>query len=136
MDANNKLVPDVDITVKEYNTKYCRECNTAASFVNCLEDAMQGSGAYEEAMHQLKCIGWPECRETLSTAIEIYRQVMLGKVIGGPVSSNFRHVVLCEDCKHYACREVNGKKFLGRCHKFGIVNRNEDFCSYGEKKEG
>ncbi|MBQ7895449.1 MAG: hypothetical protein IJ364_02695 [Oscillospiraceae bacterium] len=126
-----KLLPDGCITVKEYNQKYHTEIRHAESFLACLEHAMQKSGAYEEAMRQLSVIGWPECKETIHTALEVYRQVVLGKVEGRP-RSEFRCVVLCEECGR---RGTKGCQMTWEENE-ELIDWAEDggFCDRGERK--
>ena len=44
-------------------------------------------------------------------------------------------VVRCKDCKHY---EIHKPKVLENCERNGylIPMKPDDFCSYGERKEG
>ena len=44
-------------------------------------------------------------------------------------------VVLCRDCKHY---EIHKPKVLENCERKGYIipMKPDDFCSYGERKEG
>lgn len=56
------------VNYSEYNKVYHRRGDCLYSFVKCLDHAVQKSGAYEEVMHQLKCIGWSE--ELIETATE------------------------------------------------------------------
>jgi hypothetical protein len=121
-----------DISAKEYNEKYRWDCDGAYCFVKGLEHAMQKSGAYEEAMHQLRCMGWPECQETLLTAIEVYREVVKSK-IPGHSHYEFRHVVHCKDCKHWQ-ESVDGVTRWCPLLRDKEVNA-DDFCSYGERKD-
>lgn len=117
-------LPDGTITAKEYNENYNRERERAASFLHCLEHAVQKGGAHEETMRQLSIVGWPEVRETLSTALSIYHQVLKGKLEGGHPSSEFRHVILCKDCE---CD--------GRCSIQEAMGEVDDgFCRRGRRK--
>lgn len=116
-----ELVPNGPISVKEYNQKYYKDCMHASCFLGTLEHAMQKTGAYEEAMRQLSCIGWPECKETLVKAVEVYKRVLKGKIETGPHGSEFRQVVLCKNCKY--CRETIGE------HGKGL------FCSFWNKRD-
>lgn len=51
-------------------------------------------------------------------------------------SSAFPEVVTrCEDCEHKERATVNGKGFL-ICPASGMEITPDDFCSYGEPKEG
>ena len=44
-------------------------------------------------------------------------------------------VVRCNDCKHY---EIHKPKVLENCERKGYIipMKSDDFCSYGEPKEG
>ena len=44
-------------------------------------------------------------------------------------------VVRCRDCKHY---EIHKPKVLENCERKGYIipMKPDDFCSYGERKEG
>lgn len=44
-------------------------------------------------------------------------------------------VVRCKDCKHY---EIHKPKVLENCERNGYIipMKPDDFCSYGERKEG
>ena len=44
-------------------------------------------------------------------------------------------VVRCKDCKHY---EIHKPKVLENCERKGYIipMKPDDFCSYGERKEG
>ncbi len=44
-------------------------------------------------------------------------------------------VVRCKDCK-LTSRTKNQPKILYWCNKFGNVMRPDDYCSFGERKEG
>lgn len=69
------------MTVKEYNEVHHKKINAAHSFVSCLDHAVQKSGAYDEVMRQLRCIGWSEeCQQTIKTALEVYRQSLLDQL--------------------------------------------------------
>ncbi len=69
------------MTVKEYNEVHHKKINAALSFVSCLDHAAQKSGAYDEVLHQLRCIGWSEeCQDTIKTALEAYEQSLLEQV--------------------------------------------------------
>lgn len=65
-------------------------------------------------------------------------------IIHEPTKSEFRRmaiqlgyelVVRCKDCKHY---EIHKPKVLENCERNGhiIPMKPDDFCSYGERKEG
>ena len=43
-------------------------------------------------------------------------------------------VVRCEKCSHWREHDINGKRLLGRCQKWGKVCKTSDFCSYGERR--
>ena len=47
-------------------------------------------------------------------------------------------VVRCRECKYYGnINAYTGTRFDFKfCNKFGNVTRENDFCSYGERKEG
>lgn len=69
------------MTVKEYNTKHLSRINAAKIFLHALPHAMQKSGAYEEAMHQLRCIGWSdELVQTFKDALNCYHQSLLDQL--------------------------------------------------------
>ena len=69
------------MTVREYNTIYIPKIETASTFLYALPHAMQKSGAYEEAMHQLRCIGWnDELVQTFNAALNCYQQSLLDQV--------------------------------------------------------
>ena len=66
--------------------------------------------------------------------------------LGGAVSGVMKHidsaptidavpVVRCRDCKHY---EIHKPKVLENCERKGYIipMKPDDFCSYGERKEG
>ena len=125
------LFPTRDISAKEYNEKYRWDCDGAYCFVKGLEHAMQKSGAFEEAMHQLRCMGWPKHQETLLKAIEVYRVVAKSK-IPGHHHYEFRHVVLCKDCKHWKGYEPY--KQSGVCKKWKLIKSDCGFCDCAERK--
>ena len=65
-------------------------------------------------------------------------------IIHEPTKSEFRRmaiqlgyelVVRCKDCKHY---EIHKPKVLENCERNGYIipMKPDDFCSYGERKEG
>ena len=65
-------------------------------------------------------------------------------IIHEPTKSEFRRmaiqfgyelVVQCKDCKHY---EIHKPKVLENCERNGYIIpvKPDDFCSYGERKEG
>lgn len=65
-------------------------------------------------------------------------------IIHEPTKSEFRRmaiqlgyelVVQCKDCKHY---EIHKPKVLENCERNGYIipMKPDDFCSYGERKEG
>lgn len=47
-------------------------------------------------------------------------------------------VVRCRECKHHGnINAYTGTRFDFKfCNKFGNVTRENDFCSYGDRKEG
>ncbi len=65
-------------------------------------------------------------------------------IIHEPTKSEFRRmaiqlgyelVVQCKDCKHY---EIHKPKVLENCERNGYIipMKPDDFCSYGERKDG
>ena len=50
-------------------------------------------------------------------------------------SADVAPVVRCKDCKHY---EIHKPKVLENCERNGYIipMKPDDFCSYGERKEG
>ena len=38
-------------------------------------------------------------------------------------------VVMCKDCKYY-------ERSMGYCERLGITINDEDYCSFGERKDG
>ena len=44
-------------------------------------------------------------------------------------------IIRCKDCKHY---EIHKPKVLENCERKGYIipMKPDDFCSYGERKEG
>ena len=66
------------MTIEEYNKIYHPKIMHAITFVNCLEHAMEKTGAYEECMRQLECIGWSdEVKETIKFALEHYKDACI-----------------------------------------------------------
>lgn len=129
---SRELLPTRNISAKEYNEEYYWACDGAYCFVAGLEHAMQKTGAFEEAMHQLRCLGWPEHRETLLTAIEVYREVVKSKIPGCD-HYQYRHVVHCKNCKHWQ-ESVDG--ITKWCPLLlGKATKEDDFCSWGERKD-
>lgn len=62
------------MTIKEYNETICKETKNADVFICTLDHAMQKTGHYEEALHQLQCSGWSsEVKATIRKALEFYR---------------------------------------------------------------
>lgn len=57
-------------------------------------------------------------------------EMALGRLAGYAVV-----VTRCEDCEHKERATVNGKGFL-ICPASGMEITPDDFCSYGEPKEG
>ena len=51
------------------------------------------------------------------------------------IENDFLPVVRCKDCKHY---EIHKPKVLENCERNGYIipMKPDDFCSYGERKEG
>ena len=50
-------------------------------------------------------------------------------------SADVAPVVRCKDCKHY---EIHKPKVLENCERNGYIipMKPDDFCSYGERKDG
>ena len=50
-------------------------------------------------------------------------------------STDVAPVVRCKDCKHY---EIHKPKVLENCERNGYIipMKPDDFCSYGERKDG
>lgn len=86
------------ITVQEYNKTYYKKHSYAESFIKLIDNAAMKSGAYEDVMKQLRCIGWPEVKPTLLAALEMYKQIMKSKCVGKTCKSEYRQVTLCENC--------------------------------------
>ena len=57
------------------------------------------------------------------------------KVVDSMPSADVVPVVRCKDCKYLANATVNSNGFL-ICHVNDMEIAPEDFCSYGERKEG
>ena len=51
------------------------------------------------------------------------------------IENDFLPVVRCKDCKHY---EIHKPKVLENCERNGYIipMKPDDFCYYGERKEG
>ena len=51
------------------------------------------------------------------------------------IENDFLPVVRCKDCKHY---EIHKPKVLENCERNGYIipMKPDDFCSYGERKDG
>lgn len=57
------------------------------------------------------------------------------RVLADIPAADVAYVVRCKDCKYFANATVNSNGFL-ICHATGMEIAPEDFCSYGERKEG
>lgn len=55
--------------------------------------------------------------------------------INGILAADVAPVVRCKDCKHY---EIHKPKVLENCERNGYIipMKPDDFCSYGERKDG
>ena len=72
------------MTIKEYNKQFFPKVNKAFCFISNLEHAAQKTDNYEETMKQLSCIGWDEeCKETIITALEFYKNSIVEKLKKG-----------------------------------------------------
>ena len=68
-------------------------------------------------------------------------KVFASAIINAPLA-DVSQVVRCKDCKH--CRELNRKDRIEEAYADGVLwctNQSDgvwpdDFCSYGERKEG
>lgn len=70
-----------------------------------------------------RAYGWNDLLEILETAL----------------TADAVEVVRCKDCKHYKTRNQSAywdNKALLCCRSANVKVRPEDFCSYGERKEG
>ena len=68
------------------------------------------------------------------TIIE-YSESDIGYMIRKLPTVDAVEVVRCRDCKHY---EIHKPKVLENCERNGYIipMKPDDFCSYGERKEG
>lgn len=69
---------------------------------------------------------------------DIYREALLAvksAIHCQSVSKDMQEVVRCKDCKYFENATVNSNGFL-ICHATGMEIAPDDFCSYGERKEG
>lgn len=57
------------------------------------------------------------------------------RMIDDAPAADVAPVVRCKDCKYLANATVNSNGFL-ICHVTDMEIAPEDFCSYGERKEG
>ena len=59
------------------------------------------------------------------------------KLIDGIPGVDAVAVTRCKDCKHRIYKYVDAEiGEIGGCELFNCVMSNDDFCSYGEPKEG
>ena len=66
------------MTIKEYNKDFLPKLDHAYVFIHSLEHAMEKTNDYEEAIRQLKCIGWSdELKDIIRTALGYYRKFVL-----------------------------------------------------------
>ena len=66
----------------------------------------------------------------------MYRKICEAEIaIGKTQATDVAPVVRCKDCKHY---EIHKPKVLENCERKGYIipMKPDDFCSYGERKEG
>lgn len=57
------------------------------------------------------------------------------KILNEGPAADVVEVVRCKDCQYWEKATVNGKGFL-ICPASGMDITSDDFCSYGERKEG
>ena len=51
--------------------------------------------------------------------------------------ANATSVVRCKDCKHYVYKYINDEiGDIGGCIVLNRATKNDDFCSFGERKDG
>lgn len=66
---------------------------------------------------------------------ELLERYGCGKDLLGIVDCIQPAVVLCKDCKYLVNATVNSNGFL-ICNATGMEIAPDDFCSYGERKDG
>ena len=50
--------------------------------------------------------------------------------------SDYTQVVRCKNCKHHKDEHLYGTRLrFDWCRKFNNVTKDDDFCSYGERKD-
>lgn len=71
----------MNVNYSEYNKDHLPRANSVTSFMHCLHHAMQKTGDYEGAMHQLECIGYSE--ELIHNAeklAEVYKETQKKRI--------------------------------------------------------
>lgn len=67
--------------LKENNNTVIHKIDSALGFIWCIDHAMQKTEDYENAMHQLKYIGYSkETVKTIELALDLYRKSILDKL--------------------------------------------------------
>ena len=66
---------------------------------------------------------------------EFWDEAVLASDIKNAPTVDAVPVVRCKDCKHY---EIHKPKVLENCERNGYIipMKPDDFCSYGERKDG
>lgn len=71
--------------------------------------------------------------------VELIRQIVIpfwaGQIADHLISNNVVPVVRCKDCKSFQADEIVAPG-TGTCWHCEMVMEFDDFCSYGERKDG
>ncbi len=69
------------MTVKEYNTVWCKLINNSTVFLGALEHAIQKAESPEQALSNLRILGWgPELKAFLSSAVSVYQEILRNQI--------------------------------------------------------
>ena len=71
--------------------------------------------------------------------VELIRQIVIpfwaGQIADHLISNDVVPVVRCKDCLSFQADEIAAQK-TGTCWNCEMVREFDDFCSYGERKDG
>ena len=74
-------------------------------------------------------------RDILDKAIGTDAYFPIKSILLGTKTADVAPVIRCEECRYYQNAKINKKGFL-ICPASGMEITEDDYCSYGERKEG
>ena len=73
--------------------------------------------------------------DILDKAIGTDAYFPIKSILLGTKTADVAPVIRCEECRYYQNAKINKKGFL-ICPASGMEITEDDYCSYGERKEG